>query len=58
VSLRWAFLKPNYIEMDLLKTILFLSIMVLILVGIMAHREMNKKPKPVKIEYKLYNINF
>jgi len=44
--------------MDLLKTILFLSIMVLILVGIMAHREMNKKPKPVKIEYKLYNINF
>ena len=44
--------------MDLLKTILFLSVMVLVLVGIMAHREMNKKSKPVKVEYKLYNINF
>lgn len=44
--------------MDLLKTILFLSVMVLVLVGIMAHRELNKKPKPVKVEYKFYNTNF
>ena len=44
--------------MDLLKTILFLSIMVLVLVGIMAHKELNKKPKPVKVEYKFYNNNF
>ena len=44
--------------MDLLKTILFLSVMVLILVSILYHREMNKPMKETKIEYRFINTNF
>ena len=44
--------------MDLLKTILFLSVMVLILVSILLHRQMNEEKSPPKVEYKLMNLNF
>ena len=44
--------------MDLLKTILFLSLMVLILVSILYHREMNKPEKPKRVEYRSINTNF
>ena len=44
--------------MDLLKTILFLSVMVLILVSILYHREMNKPKNETKIEYRFINTNF
>jgi hypothetical protein len=44
--------------MDLLKTILFLSLMVLILVSILYHREMNKPKEAKKVEYKFINTNF
>jgi len=43
---------------DLLKTLLFLSIMVLILVSILAHRMMEKKDPPPRVEYKYMNSNF
>ena len=43
--------------MDLLKTILFLSLMVLILVSILFHREMNKPKQEKKVEYKFINLN-
>ena len=44
--------------MDGLKTILFLTVMVAVLVGIMAHREFNKPKREAKIEYRFMNINF
>lgn len=44
--------------MDLLKTILFLSLMVLILVSILYHREMNKPEKTTRVEYRFINTNF
>ena len=44
--------------MDGLKTILFLSVILAILGGIMAHREMTKPKKEVKVEYKFINTNF
>ena len=44
--------------MDGLKTILFLTVLLAILVGIMAHKEMNKPKRQVKVEYRLMNINF
>lgn len=44
--------------MDLLKTILFLSLMVLILVSILYHREMNKPKETKKVEYRFINTNF
>tara|TARA_B100000131_G_scaffold271708_1_gene272251 strand:- start:833 stop:967 length:135 start_codon:yes stop_codon:yes gene_type:complete len=44
--------------MDLLKTILLLSFIVLALVLIMAEREMNKPDKQTEVEYKFYNYNF
>ena len=44
--------------MDLLKTILFLSLMVLILVSILYHREMNKPKEAKRVEYKFINTNF
>ena len=44
--------------MDGLKTILFLTVILAILVGIMAHREMTKPKKEVQVEYKFINTNF
>ena len=41
-----------------LKTILLLSIVVLGLVAILAHREMTKPEKAPRIEYKFMNLNF
>jgi len=41
-----------------LKTILLLSIVVLGLVAILAHREMTKPVKPPRVEYRFMNFNF
>ena len=41
-----------------LKTILLLSLMLLGLVAILAHREMTKPVKAPRIEYKFRNLNF
>ena len=40
------------------KTILMLSLMVLGLVVILAHREMTKPEQAPRVEYKFMNLNF
>jgi len=40
------------------KTVLMLSFVALGLVLILAHREMTKPQKAVRVEYKFMNINF
>tara|TARA_Y100000034_G_scaffold105351_1_gene132619 strand:- start:423 stop:569 length:147 start_codon:yes stop_codon:yes gene_type:complete len=46
------------VNMDLLKTVLLLSFIVLALVVIMAHKEYTKPEKPVKVKYEFFNYNF